>query len=417
MGKFLQFPLPFHSKKHEQESEQSQSNCYLQHSSPSSSNSSLISQSSLPSVSSLTPPTQQPTTAHHHLIATLKAHSAYIFSLTLAGKHLYTADSNGEIRVWDRDPSSLNSSSNNNNTVVQGHSPVKSIIPLGNTLFTAHHDHKIRVWKFHNDSTDHKLIATLPTVKDRFTSLLSAQKHVTIPRNKKCSWVNHLDAVSALAVSTDGALLYSVSWDRSLKVWRTSDFKCLESIQDAHDDAINAVVLSNDGHVYTGSADKKIKVWKRNDGEKKFKLSLVSTLEKHKSAVNALALSTDGSVLYSGACDRSIIVWENDGGGGERMAVAGALRGHSKAILCLSVVSDLVFSGSADKSMRIWKRGSGGSYFCLCVLGGHNGPVKCLTAARLDDKNGGDDDLGNSYLLYSGGLDFDIKVWEIWVPF
>lgn len=232
--------------------------------------------------------------------------------------------------------------------------------------------------------------------------------------------MHHVDAVSALAISRDGSHLYSASWDRTFKVWRTSDYKCLESVWNAHDDAINAVVLSSDGFVYTGSADTKIKVWRRHDGEKKHRL--VDTLEKHKSAVNALALSTDGSVLYSGACDRSIIVWEKDscggvGDSGKHMVVVGGLKGHKKAILCLVAVADLVCSGSADKTVRIWRR-SGSSereYSCLSVLEGHNGPVKCLAAAvDSGDSNSG---CGTSYKIYSGSLDCDIKVWQIWVPF
>jgi len=245
---------------------------------------------------------------------------------------------------------------------------------------------------------------------------------VEVRRHKKCTWVHHVDAVSALALSRDGSLLYSASWDRTFKVWRTSDYKCLESVWNAHDDAINAVVLSSDGFVYTGSADTKIKVWRWHDGEKKHRL--VDTLEKHKSAVNALALSTDGSVLYSGACDRSIIVWEKDscGGGGDsrnHMVVVGGLKGHKKAILCLVVVADLVCSGSADKTVRIWRRGSSErEYSCLSVLEGHNGPVKCLAAA-VDSCGGGDSNsgCGTSYKIYSGSLDCDIKVWQTWVPF
>lgn len=95
------------------------------------------------------------------------------------------------------------------------------------------------------------------------------------------------------------------------------------------------------------------------------------------------------------------------------MAVAGALRGHRRSILCLAVVADLLCSGSADRSVRVWKRGSGNSYSCLAVLEGHKSPVKCLIA---DIKKNDGDDLRNSYLVYSGGLDFDIKVWQIWVP-
>ncbi|KAK4423799.1 protein JINGUBANG [Sesamum alatum] len=412
MGRFLPCPLPCHCDKH-QDSDQPHANLH----SDSSSNSSLTSQSSLPSVPSLTPHFQAldhatSSAARYRCLATLKGHSSYVFSLALAGKNLYSGGSNGEIRVWDRNPSSLSQ----NYIVSEGYSAVKSIVVLGDKLFTAHHDHKIRVWRIAN-STPHqkyKLITTLPTVNDRCMRLFSAKNYVQVRRHKKSTWVHHVDTVSALVLSRDGSLLYSVSWDRTLKVWRTSDFKCIESVQNAHDDAINAVVVSNDGVVYTGSADKTIKIWKKPDGEKKH--SLVSTLEKHKSAVNALALSTDGSVLYSGACDRSIIVWEKDDGGGAHLTVAGALRGHKKAILCLAVVSDLLCSGSADKTVRIWRKGSGKSYSCLAVFEGHRSPVKCLTAA-LDNNQSCNNDSGNSYMIYSGSLDFDIKVWQIFVPF
>lgn len=303
---------------------------------------------------------------------------------------------------------------------------VKSLVVFEDKLFSAHQDNKIRVWKIDDDNPQqkYKFIAALPTLNDRFSRLFSAKNYVEVRRHKKCTWVHHVDNVSALAISRDGSLLYSASWDRTFKIWRTSDFKCLESVGNAHDDAINAIVLSEDGFVYTGSADKKIKVWIKEEavgGEKK-KHSAVATLEKHKSAVNALALSGDGCVLYSGACDRSILVWERDGdgdGGGVHMVLVGALRGHSKAILCLAVVGDLVCSGSADKTVRIWRRGVGKSYSCLGVLEGHRRPVKCLAAAvdgnSIKDPSGSDS--CTSFLVYSGSLDCDIKVWRVWVPF
>lgn len=224
--------------------------------------------------------------------------------------------------------------------------------------------------------------------------------------------VHHVDTVSALALSKDGSLLYSASWDRTFKIWRSSDFKCLESVWNAHDDAINSIAVSNNGDVYTGSADKKIKIWTKQQEGGSNKHTLMTALEKHKSAVNALALSRDGCVLYSGACDRSIIVWE-------KLQVLGAIRGHKKSILCLAVVSnDLLCSGSADKTVRIWKRGLGKfCYSCLAVFEGHRGPVKCLNAT-LDTQKYDDNDScsGNSYIIYSGSLDCDVKVWKLWVP-
>ncbi|XP_062116418.1 protein JINGUBANG [Humulus lupulus] len=392
----------------------------------------LSSQRSLQSIPSLASNFKPQNHYQFCLISDFKPHSTYLSSLTLAGKLVFTGSSDREIGSWN-----IINNNHNNNIVLAGNGAVKSLVVSGDKLFSAHQDHKIRVWKIENDNDENRddksnhqqphamkytRLATLPTLGDRAAKLLLPKNQVKIRRHKSCTWVHHVDAVSALALSPDDRFLYSVSWDRTLKLWRTTDFKCLESITNAHDDAINAIALSHDGVVYTGSADKKIKAWrKRSLGNKKH--SLVCTLEKHNSGINALALSNDGSFLYSGASDRSIIVWErifsddDDDDSEDRgidVVVLGALRGHGKAILCLAVVEDLVFSGSADKTVRVW-RGMERSYSCLAVLEGHTGPVKCLSATVEDcntTSSGGD----TTCVIYSGGLDCLVKVWQIMVP-
>ncbi|XP_010046451.2 protein JINGUBANG [Eucalyptus grandis] len=419
----LPCPLPCSSDATISSEHQSSHYRHLQ----SESSSSLASQSSLPSVPSLTPQQSQPfdlspTPVHHCCVATLSAPSSYVSSLALAGKFLYSGSSDGEVRAWDR--SLPGSDAGLAALAAVSTSAVKSVVARGDRLFTAHQDQKIRVWKIEADGR-YRLVTSLPTLADRFARLFSPKNYVEVRRHKKRTWVHHVDAVSSLALAHDGSVLYSASWDRSFKVWRVSDFRCMESVDRAHDDAINAVVVSRDGHVYTCSADRKIKVWKKEGHQRKH--ALVATLERHRSAVNALALSEDGCILYSGACDRSILVWEKvqDGGrnrgseggssgeGEHYMVVVGALRGHSKAILCVAVVGDVVCSGSADHTVRVWRRmGEDRSYSCLAVCEGHAKPVKCLAAAA--DADGGEGSgSGTRYLVYSGGLDCKIKVWRI----
>lgn len=367
--------------------------------------------------------------SNHDCLITLKGQTnSYISSLALSGNLLFSGSSDKEIRSWRLDTldfqmsqTSTYNNNNNNAIAVQGEGAVKSLVVLADKLFSAHQDHKIRVWKIndpkfsdhhHHREKNYTHLATLPTLRDRVLKLLMPNNQVQIRRHKKSTWVHHVDTVSALALAKDESHLYSVSWDRTLKIWRTTDFKCIESVRNAHDDAINAVVLSHHGDVYTGSADKKIKVWRKNPEEKKH--FLVATLEKHKAAVNALAVNNDRScVLYSGASDKSILVWEKDGE--DDMVVVGVLKGHTKAILCLAVVSDLVCSGSADKTVRIW-RGGDRNYSCLSVLEGHRGAVKCLTAAFYPFSGSNSLCNTNSCIVYSGSLDCDIKVWRIVLP-
>ncbi|XP_062111803.1 protein JINGUBANG [Humulus lupulus] len=447
MGIILPCQILCQLKKHSSEESDQYSSSNTSHlPSESSTSSSLSSQASLPSVPSLHQHQDQ-SLAHYCNVITLKPSpscSSYVSSLALAGKFLYSASSDGRVRLWTVDPDNNIFTCDKNNElsppenyiVATSRSSVKSLVVSGDKLFSAHQDNKVRVWKVKDvkgdQKHDYKCIATLPTLNDRFSTLFFAKNYVPVRRNKSSTWVHHVDAVSALVLSHDGSLLYSASWDRSFKVWRTTDFKCLESVSNAHDDAINHMALSHDARVYTGSGDRKIKVWKRKklDGSSRMKHSLEATLEKHKSAVNALALSLDGSVLYSGACDRSILVWErsdgsDDGGeegrstSSEAMVVVGALRGHTKAILCLVVVSsDLVCSGSADYTVRVWKRSSqliDKSYTCLAVLEGHRRPVKCLTAS-IDNNSSCVSSDGTSYLVYSASMDCEIKAWRIWIP-
>ncbi|XP_072953153.1 protein JINGUBANG-like [Typha angustifolia] len=381
---------------------------------------SLSSQPSLPLPSLDYQIPSSPPSSIHQCVTTLKGHSSYISSLAIHGNSLYTGSSDKQIRLWQLpiplEPAPLQDGPSSS-TVAVTKSPIKSLlVSNGNYLFSSHQDHKIRVWRI-GGKRKGKLLAVLPTVTDRILSLASPEKYVEVRRHKRCTWVHHVDAVSALALSHDAVFLYSVSWDRTLKVWRTSDFRCMESVGAAHDDAINAVAVSRDGYVYTGSADTKIKVWKQPHGERKH--SLVSTLEQHRSAVNALALSPDSFVLYSGACDRSVIVWEGRGCGGQ-MAATGVLRGHKKAILCLATAGELVCSGSADRTVRLWRRGEDKGYSCLAVLEGHGGAIKSLAVAGAaadfytDGSSG--HETNSAYFVCSGGMDCDVKVWKLLVP-
>lgn len=234
------------------------------------------------------------------------------------------------------------------------------------------------------------------------------KNYVEIRRHKQKLWIQHADTVSGLAVN-DG-LMYSVSWDKTLKIWKMSDFSCLESVI-GHVDAINAVVVTQDGVVYTASADGEIKVWNR---EKNNKHSLVATLKKHKSSVNALALNKEGTILFSGGCDEKILVWEKkDSQCDDYMLAKWSLKGHKGAILCLVYFNDVLISGSSDRSVRIWEKNCSNNkecgYFCSIVLEGHCKPVKSVIAAWDDEEEENNGVLS----VFSGSLDGEIRVWQV----
>ncbi|GAB2282545.1 hypothetical protein Dimus_017086 [Dionaea muscipula] len=337
-------------------------------------------------------------TSYNRLIGSLVREEGHIYSLAASGDLLYTGSDSKNIRVWKnrREFSGFKANSG----------LVKSIVISVDKIFTGHQDGKIRVWKISKKNpTVHKKIGTLPTLKSYIKSSIKPSSYVEVRRNRNAVWIRHLDAISSLCLSEDHSYLYSASWDRTVKVWRATDFKCLESIP-AHDDAVNAVVAGFDGLVFTGSADGTVKVWRRELQGKGTKHFFSQTLMKQECAVTALAVDPTATIVYCGSSDGVVSFWEK----GKLGMRGGELRGHTLAVLCLATAGSVVFSGSADTSICVWKRVKGKEHIRLSALSGHNGPVKCV-AVEIDGESPMDGD--RRWILYSGSLDKSVKMWRI----
>ncbi|KAI9128427.1 hypothetical protein K1719_001420 [Acacia pycnantha] len=336
------------------------------------------------------------------LIKSLVREEGNIYSLALSGDLLYTGTDSKNIRVWKnlRSHGGFKSSSG----------LVKAIVISSEKIFTGHQDGKIRVWKSSQKIPGyHKRIGTLPTFTDFVKNSTNPKNYVNIRRHKKTLRIKHYDAISSLSLDENHELLYSGSWDRTLKVWRISDFKCLESIQ-AHDDAVNSVVAGFQCFVFTGSADGTVKMWRKEvTWEGKTRHVLDRILLKQENAVTALAVNTWSTVVYCGSSDGVVNFWERSQK--NNLKHGGFLRGHKLAVLCLAAGKSLVFSGAADKNVCVWKREVNGSHTCLSVLTGHTGPVKCI-AAEPEEEEGNKQQ--HRWTVYTGSLDKSVKVWRVW---
>ncbi|OIW18311.1 hypothetical protein TanjilG_31451 [Lupinus angustifolius] len=343
---------------------------------------------------------RNPSSFNHHCIASLRTLTPHITCLAVNNNLLYAASVN-LINVYDLSHYTHVDVFNDNNP---SSGFVKSITfsSDGSRIFTAHQDCKIRIWLI-TSSKRHRVLSSLPTVKDKFRRCMVPRNYVSVRRHRKRLWIQHCDTVSGLVVNE--GVMYSVSWDKSFKIWDLESFRCLESVK-AHEDAINAVVVSNNGTVYTASADGYIKVWEKDNKLKKH--MLVRTIGKMKSTVNTLSLNKDETDLFSGGCDGAICCWKRKKNDVVKMEI---LRGHGGAILCLINVEGLLVSGSTDRTVRIWKRekGNSGMYCCKGVLEGHEKPVKSLVA--FTGGEGGDSN--GVVRVFSGSLDGDVRVWEL----
>ncbi|CAL4898154.1 unnamed protein product [Urochloa decumbens] len=351
------------------------------------------------------------------LLGSLVKADGHVYSLAASGDLLYTGTDSRNVRVW-RDRRELGG-------FRSGSGLVKAIVvsPDGR-IYTGHQDGKVRVWRASSagagagDLTTHRRVGSLPRLRDVIkSSLLPSQYVETGSRRKSGLWMRHFDAVSSLCLDVAAGLIYSASWDRTFKVWRASDSKCLESVH-AHSDAVNAVASAGfDALVLTGSADGTVKVWRRGVKGTKGRdtwHTMELVLREGESAVTAIAVCAEARVVYVGCSDGAVAHWQfrRGGGGAAPPRNGGALRGHGKmAVLCLAVAGRVVVSGSADRTVSVWRREEGAEHARIAVLRGHTGPVKCVAMdeEEVEDGDGG----GRRWVVYSGSLDGSVKVWRV----
>ncbi|XP_030488737.2 protein JINGUBANG [Cannabis sativa] len=343
----------------------------------------------------------------YHCIASLHRHDGTIYSVAVSNGVVFTGSDSTRIRAW-RPPDCVE-----RGLLKSTSGEVRAILAYGDMLFTSHKDLKIRTWNFAVVSSNF-LFKKLSSIPRKRRSSLSFQLFSSKP---KLLTERHKDCVSCLAYYHAEGILYTGSHDRTVKAWRVSTRKCVDSFV-AHEDNVNGILVNQeDGCVFTCSSDGSVKIWRRIYRENSHTLTMI--LRFQPSPVNAIALSSSSSsgsdaggggtgFLYSGSSDGTINFWEK-----ERMSYrfnhGGFLQGHRFAVLCVVAVEKMVFSGSEDTTIRIWRREEGNClHECLAVLDGHRGPVRCL-AACLERENL----VMGLFLIYSASLDRTFKVWRV----
>ncbi|KAJ6392847.1 hypothetical protein OIU77_022348 [Salix suchowensis] len=297
-------------------------------------------------------------------LAVLSGHVGPVSCLALCGEFILSASQGKDIIVWQQPDLRLFTKFG------QGDGSVKALVTVGNKVFTAHQDSRIRVWKVSRRSENvFRLVDTLPTTKDYLGKFMKQSNYVQTRRHHQKLWIEHADSISCLTVYN--GLVYSGSWDKTLKVWRISDLKCLESIK-AHDDAINGLGI----------------------------------LEGHKDvSLNSVIVSDDGKWVYGGGSDGFVLGWE-----GSYDFVSWKLvsetKAHQVAVLCICLAGNFCLVDQLIRILAYGRERLFGKLSKVGVINGHEGPVKCLQASP--------NIVGGGFLLYSGGLDKSLRVW--WVP-
>ncbi|XP_050286112.1 protein JINGUBANG-like isoform X2 [Quercus robur] len=315
-----------------------------------------------------------------------------ILSIAVSNSLVYTGSDSNVIRIWKLPDFS---------ECGQLKTKACMVVALkvsNERVYAAYGDGKIRVWsKTWDGSLKHIRLATIPKSGSYVRSYIGG----------KDKMMKHTGPITSLAMNASDDIIYSASLDRTVKVWRISDQKCIETIQ-AHSGPVNDIIVTDDGLLFTASDDATVKVWRCNFFRGNQSHSLTVTLPAKSSPVKTLTLNQEGGVLYGGCTDGYIHYWFKGWYSGQ-LQYGGALQGHTHAVMCIASVSNYVVSGSADSTSRVWVREQDGHHTCLAVLVGHRGPIRCVTA--FSGSLGEESEDGCT--ICTGSLDGVLKVWHV----
>jgi cytochrome c len=153
----------------------------------------------------------------------------------------------------------------------------------------------------------------------------------------------HGGPVRALAISPDGKLAISGSFDTSAIRWSLERNAAVEVLR-FHEGAVNAVAYLPDGRVATAGEDGRIALWRPGEPQP------VAVLTGHTAPVVALAVSPDGQTLASASWDHTARLWPLTGGAPR------VLEGHAQNVNGVAFAGDGVVTVGYDATLRIWPR-------------------------------------------------------------
>jgi WD40 repeat protein len=197
-------------------------------------------------------------------------------------------------------------------------------------------------------------------------------------------------AVRCLAVSGNHAFIAAGTDDRQLFLWNGNDGKLLgQSV--AHGGPVTGVsVNAQNTQVLTAGQDGLLKVWALPP--------VPARVLSHPDAVLAALPSPDGKRLFTGGADKILRSWDI-----ARNAVERQFTGHTAPVtaVALSANGQVLASGGADATIRFWNQAMGKE---TEALGAHGGPVTALAFNPTATQ------------VLSCSADATVKLWQVPPP-
>ena len=235
-------------------------------------------------------------------------------------------------------------------------------------------------------------------------------------RNRLISIVNaplatpllgHTGAVYLTSFSPDGRTLATAAYDRTVRLWDTSDPtrpKPLGKPLTGHKSWVSSAVFSPDGRTLASAGDDgTVRLWDvRDPGHPR---PLGTPLSGHDGTIYLIAFSPDGRTLAAATEDRSVHLW--DMSDRTRPKTLGALTGSTAAVRSVAFSPDgrTLAGGGDDGTIRLWNMADPRHPKRLGkALTGHTDLVHSV-AFSPDGRT-----------LASGAADNTIRLWDVGDP-
>ncbi|XP_071822078.1 protein FAN-like [Apostichopus japonicus] len=168
------------------------------------------------------------------------------------------------------------------------------------------------------------------------------------------SYKLHKDAVTALRISTDQKIIYSVSKDAHLKLYSMEDKHQLRSINICNMPLSSLAAMPDGNFVLVASWDNSLHLYSVDFGR------VVDTIPAHDDAIAQLCWhNTEAALLATASWDSSVKVWSCSRTIDDRKKVDAcciAELEHETGVTCLDLTSDQasLVSGTKDGSVYFW---------------------------------------------------------------
>lgn len=203
--------------------------------------------------------------------------------------------------------------------------------------------------------------------------------------------LGHSDRITTVAISPDGRIAASASFDKSIKLWDLASGREIRSLT-GHNGWIESVAFSPNGRTLIsggGLGDNDIRLWEVATGR------IIKTFKGHRDTLKTVAFSPNGGTILSASSDKTLKLWDVASGSELR-----TLTGHTDMVLDAAFSPDggNIVSGCLDKTVKLWNAATGKE---IRTLTGHAGNVNTVVFSP-DGKS-----------VLSGSNDKTMKLWDI----